>query len=198
MTWSQLSVSYPRIEPSSPLAQIDDILVGPDFQYPTLGSNHLHPSRSPRAPRKLRTFQYPTLGSNHLHNAFGLAGGRATDAFSILPSDRTIFTLPPACAQGRDSGFQYPTLGSNHLHHRSSSVAGLFWRFQYPTLGSNHLHPSLSCPLGDGSSSFSILPSDRTIFTGPGRIGRRPVPQSFSILPSDRTIFTPSRRRCGW
>ncbi len=43
-----LSVSYPRIEPPAPLMGIMTGVTATSFQYPTLGSNHLHQRRCHR------------------------------------------------------------------------------------------------------------------------------------------------------
>ncbi len=175
-----------------------DWLAGTDFQYPTLGSNHLH----------VDDHRY----EGDLQNAFSILPSDRTiftsslappppgwsSTFSILPSDRTIFT-----GGGGGGGAGQNALSVSYPRIEPSSPLPPQPRrphhsFQYPTLGSNHLHTTTLDTPRRWAATFSILPSDRTIFTPQAELDRlmsdlRP----FSILPSDRTIFTTLCARVG-
>ncbi len=86
-----LSVSYPRIEPSSKCGR--DVVEGhgQPFQYPTLGSNHLHLLvTSRKGPLVSLSVSYPRIEPSSRPKYY--PGIILPKAFSILPSDRTIFT----------------------------------------------------------------------------------------------------------
>ncbi len=186
-----LSVSYPRIEPSSQTSPstwsgtprtfsilpsdrtiftgqlLWRALLQEHFQYPTLGSNHLHLGWTGPAASSATFFQYPTLGSNHLHNESRIRTIYQLATFSILPSDRTIFTQDRCQGRGVKLclSVSYPRIEPSSRAPPALPPAWLpALSVSYPRIEPSSLQtarPGWPCGLG----AFSILPSDRTIFT---------------------------------